>query len=199
MVLHLRSRQHRTRSMITGVHGRRPDNVVHDARLRRHEYLTIRAVGLVAGLGLILLASCQGAKPPRLGHTSTMGPTADIVAVHATGDSGAYRFEVTVRSPDEGCEQYADWWEILYPDGRLLYRRVVSHSHVDEQPFTRSGGPVPAEAGAIVWVRAHMHPAGYGGSAFRGSVEQGFETANLPATFAADVANHAPLPPACRF
>ena len=61
---------------------------------------------------------------------------ADVTAVSVAGEAGAYTFEVTVRSPDTGCEGYADWWEVVSPDGELLYRRVLLHSHVDEQPFS---------------------------------------------------------------
>jgi len=86
-------------------------------------------------------------------------------AVSVAGNPGAYNFDVTVRSPDVGCEDYADWQEVVSEDGDLLYRRVLLHSHVDEQPFSRSGGPVPIDSGDTVIVRAHMSPSGFGGSA----------------------------------
>ncbi len=54
------------------------------------------------------------------------------------------------------------------------------------------------EPGAYrVWVRAHMHPDGYGGVAFRGSVRDGFAAADLPAAFAAGLAGEPPAPPDC--
>ena len=99
---------------------------------------------------------------------------ADVVAVRTSGSPGAYSFAVTLQSPDTGCDQYADWWEVITPDGELLYRRVLAHSHVDEQPFTRSGGPVDVQSTTRVIVRAHMNDAGYGGVAFSGSEEAGF-------------------------
>ncbi|MCB0054175.1 MAG: hypothetical protein KDE24_32035, partial [Caldilinea sp.] len=67
---------------------------------------------------------------------------ADVFGVTVRGDDGAYQFSVEIASPDTGCNQYADWWEVLDSDGNLLYRRILTHSHVDEQPFIRSGGPV---------------------------------------------------------
>ncbi|MEM7434957.1 MAG: hypothetical protein AAF436_07380 [Myxococcota bacterium] len=125
---------------------------------------------------------------------------ADVVSVQASGASGAYTFSVTVSSPDTGCDQYADWWEVLTPDGTLLYRRVLQHSHVDEQPFTRSGGPVDAAASDQVVVRAHMNPTGYGGVAFSGSVDSGFsQDPSISATFATELAGTAPLPSGCAF
>ncbi len=122
---------------------------------------------------------------------------ADVSGVAVSGESGAYRFTVTIRSPDKGCAQYANWWEVVSEDGRLLYRRVLLHSHVDEQPFTRDGGPVPVEPDTVVWVRAHQHPSGYGGIAFRGSVRAGFRAATPPAGFAAGLSKTPPLPAAC--
>ena len=130
---------------------------------------------------------------------ATMNDKADVVAVQVSGSPGAYQFNVTVRSPDRGCNQYADWWEVVSEDGRLLYRRVLLHSHVDEQPFSRSGGPVPVDAGAVVWVRAHMSTGGYGGVAFKGSVQAGFAATPLAATFARDLARQPPLPDGCDF
>jgi len=124
---------------------------------------------------------------------------ADITAVVASGAAGAYTFSVTVSSPDTGCDQYADWWEVLDEEGQLLYRRVLLHSHVGEQPFTRSGGAVAVAVGQIVWVRAHMNTSGYGGVAFKGSVQDGFVAAELAAEFAAEVVEQEPLPFGCDF
>ena len=128
-----------------------------------------------------------------------MSVTADIIAVQASGQPGAYQFNVGIRSRDLGCAQYADWWEVVSTDGKLLYRRVLLHSHVDEQPFTRSGGPVPIQTDTIVWVRAHMNTRGYDGIAFKGSVKTGFKQAMPDAGFAAGLAKQAPLPDGCDF
>ena len=81
----------------------------------------------------------------------------------------------------------------------MLYRRILRHSHVDEQPFVRSGEPVGVEAGQTVWIRAHMHPTGYGGQALKGSVSAGFAPAQLEAAFAAELADRPPLPDGCAF
>jgi hypothetical protein len=122
-----------------------------------------------------------------------------VIAVVASGAAGAYQLAVTIRSPDQGCQQYADWWEVVSEDGRLLYRRVLVHSHVDEQPFVRGGGPVPIQPSTVVWVRAHMNPGGYGGVAFKGSVQAGFRATSLTRDFAAGLAKSAPLPDGCAF
>jgi hypothetical protein len=132
-------------------------------------------------------------------EVSGMDVSADVIAVQASGQPGAYQFNVGIRSPDKGCAQYADWWEVVSTDGKLLYRRVLLHSHVDEQPFTRSGGPVPIQADTLVWVRAHMNTGGYGGMAFKGSVKAGFKQAAPDTEFAAGLAKQAPLPEGCDF
>jgi len=125
--------------------------------------------------------------------------TAAVTAVQVSGAPGAYAFNVTVTSPDTGCQQYADWWEVVSTDGKLLYRRVLLHSHVSEQPFTRSGGPVPIQPDTVVWVRAHMNTGGYGGTVLKGSVKSGFTQTMLEAEFAAGLAQQAPLPDGCDF
>ena len=124
---------------------------------------------------------------------------ADITAVRVHGSSGAYEFEVEIVSPDTGCQQYADWWEIVGADGRLLYRRILEHSHADEQPFARRGGPVPIDSDTIVWVRAHLSTTGYGGVAFKGSPAGGFVRAAPAPDFAAALARQPPLPKGCAF
>jgi len=131
--------------------------------------------------------------------TSQEIPSADIISLDVSGDPGAYHFSVGVRSPDLGCEQFADWWEVIDEQGDLIYRRILLHSHTGEQPFVRSGGPVPIAAEDVVLVRAHMHPSGYGGFAFKGSIQTGFQEIELSPDFASELENTPPLPEGCAF
>ncbi len=124
-------------------------------------------------------------------------PRADVLRVEARGKPGAYQLAVTLKSPDRDCDHYVNWWEVVGEDGKLLFRRVLMHSHPDEQPFTRPGGPVEIAADATVVVRAHFHPTGYGGAALRGSVAKGFAPWEAPPGFAAGLAKEPPLPSEC--
>ena len=124
---------------------------------------------------------------------------AAVIKVEIQGDVQAYTFIVTVESPDTGCDQYADWWEVLSLDGNLLYRRVLLHSHVSEQPFTRSGGAVAIDAEDEVYVRAHMNNKGYGTKVMKGSPTAGFEAVELAEDFAKDLDKKEPLPKDCDF
>ena len=90
---------------------------------------------------------------------------ADVVDVRAyKTSSGTYSFYVTVQHADTGWDHYADKWEILGPDGKVLGTRVLMHPHVNEQPFTRSLSGVQIPQGVkTVTVRAHDKVHGWGG------------------------------------
>ncbi|MEM9904187.1 MAG: hypothetical protein AAF921_04095 [Cyanobacteria bacterium P01_D01_bin.44] len=124
---------------------------------------------------------------------------ADVTAYEVSGEPGAYTLSVTVSSPDTGCQQYADWWEVTDQTGTLIYRRILAHSHIDEQPFSRSGGPVDIQPDQIVIIRAHMNSGGYGGQVFQGTVAAGLNPAPHPPDFALDLAAQPPLPEGCAF
>lgn len=124
---------------------------------------------------------------------------AAVTSVSAQGSSGAYTFSVGISSPDEGCERYADWWEVITPDSVLIYRRILAHSHVDEQPFTRSGGPINIGDNDPVLIRAHMNDLGYGSRVFSGTVSNGFSEDSLRINFGASLSSQAPLPSGCAF
>lgn len=122
-----------------------------------------------------------------------------VTAVDISGEAGNYTFNVTIESPDTGCDTYANWWEVITPEGELLYRRILAHSHVDEQPFTRSGGPVAISPTQPVIVRSHMYPYGYSPEVMEGVVEMGFIPTTLPEGFAAELATVEPQPSGCTF
>jgi hypothetical protein len=127
-------------------------------------------------------------------------PRADVLAIEVAGAPGAYEFRVTLRSPDQSCARYASWWEVVRPDGSLVYRRILNHSHPDEQPFTRAGGPISVSRDETLVVRAFLHPDGYGGALLRGSVRGGFKPwSDAPPDFASGLAGAAPQPERCLY
>ena len=96
---------------------------------------------------------------------SALGGEADVVDVKVRRSApGVYDFDVTVRSVDKGWEYFADAFEVLAPDGKVLGRRTLLHPHETEQPFTRDlyGVRIPAGVDRVV-VRARHKPKGYDG------------------------------------
>jgi hypothetical protein len=79
-------------------------------------------------------------------------------------DAETWTFAVTVHHDDRDPDHWADWWRVRTVDGRELGRRVLLHSHVDEQPFTRDERVrVPREVRTVV-VEAHDKRHGLGGA-----------------------------------
>ena len=80
---------------------------------------------------------------------------------------GTYSFAVTIRHGDTGWSHYADKFDVLTRDGKVLGTRVLYHPHVNEQPFTRSLGRVQVPLGVTeVIVRAHDKVHGDGKKTF---------------------------------
>lgn len=124
---------------------------------------------------------------------------AAVVSVAATAVGENYTFSVGVLSPDTGCDQYANWWEVVSEDGTLMYRRILAHSHVNEQPFVRSGSTMNINANQEVIVRVHMNTTGYSVKGYKGSVANGFSEFLISEDFASELANQSPQPNGCAF
>ena len=150
-------------------------------------------------LGYFIMGAADPVKAS--GNTEREAPKPDVTVtgIRISGKQGEYMFHVGLKSDDTGCEQYADWWEVVDSKGTLLYRRILAHSHVDEQPFTRSGGPVAISDEQVVIVRGHMNKAGYGSNIFKGSVDKGFTAYAADAEFASNLETSPPLPDGCAF
>jgi hypothetical protein len=80
------------------------------------------------------------------------------------GSDGSFDVAVTVSSPYDTPERYADGWRVLAPDGSVLGAHTLLHDHAGEQPFTRTqrGLVVPADVEEVtIEGRDLVH--GYGG------------------------------------
>jgi len=98
-----------------------------------------------------------------MAFTSASAGEADVVDVivecHPECD-----FHVTLKHADEGWKHYANKWDVVSPDGKVLGTRVLYHPHVQEQPFTRSLSDIEIPDGITeVIVRGHDLLHQYGG------------------------------------
>lgn len=121
---------------------------------------------VVATVLLLSAAACGGS--PATTDTSTTGPEQrfpDVVAAVATPTDAGWDFDVTVSSPYDTPERYADAWRVVSPDGSVLGVRELAHDHAGEQPFTRSlrGVQIPAGVDSVV-VEGRDRTNGWGGA-----------------------------------
>lgn len=72
--------------------------------------------------------------------SGTYADDAKIVDVNisTTGKANVYRIDVTLEHADEGWDHYANRWDVLDQQGKVIGSRTLHHPHVNEQPFTRS-------------------------------------------------------------
>jgi len=90
-------------------------------------------------------------------------PNVTEVEISPEGD-GAYTFDVTISSPYDSAERYADGWRVLGEDGEEYATMELGHDHASEQPFTRSQSGVQIPDGVTtVEIEGHDTANGYGG------------------------------------
>jgi len=129
---------------------------------------------------------------------SPAGPFANMVSVEAHGVSEVYTFQVEVQSNVQLCDHRADFWEVLTPDGVLLFRHLIPVVSRRDGTRTHFGAPVRVAADQPLIIRAHMDPTGYGQDALVGSVQGGFERTQLEWGFAAELEGSFPQPRLCQ-
>jgi hypothetical protein len=89
----------------------------------------------------------------------------DVIAVKVRA-SGAevFDFDVTVSSPYDTAQRYADAFRVIGKDGTVFGERKLLHDHATEQPFTRDlyGVRIPHSVRTVV-MQARDQRYGYGG------------------------------------
>ena len=98
-------------------------------------------------------------------HASSSDEFPDILAAQATPDGeNSWRFDVTVSSPYDTPQRYADAWRVVGVDGTEYGIRELTHDHANEQPFTRSqsGIEIPANVSTVI-VEGRDLANGWGG------------------------------------
>lgn len=75
-----------------------------------------------------------------------------------------FDFDVTVSSPYDTPQRYADAFRVMGKDSKVFGERILFHDHAGEQPFTRDlyGVKIPAGVRAVV-IQARDQKFGYGG------------------------------------
>jgi hypothetical protein len=140
----------------------------------RSHRVPARARRLIVAIALLLSAGCGGSDGQGDAPDTPATPTGAIVlhpdVVDATAEQaadGTWRFDVTLSSPYDTPERYADAWRVLGPDGTVYGVRELLHDHQFEQPFTRSlsGVEIP-EGVATVTVEGRDQVSRWGGETF---------------------------------
>jgi len=89
----------------------------------------------------------------------------DVVSVKVKPRSAnLFDFDVTVSSPYDTPQRYADAIRVVAKPDVVLGERILFHDHADEQPFTRDVHGVKIPPGIrVVVVQARDKAHGYGG------------------------------------
>jgi hypothetical protein len=90
----------------------------------------------------------------------------DVIDVVAEQESArVFSFTVTISSPYDTPDRYADGWRIVGPDGTVYGEHTLTHDHATEQPFTRVQRGVAIPSGVDeVTVEGSDLEYGYGGA-----------------------------------
>ncbi len=126
---------------------------------------------------IALLTGCASVNENSEPTISLAGKTADgetadgefpeILEVEATYDPAgtSWTFAVTVSSPYDTPQRYADGWRVVGADDTLYGVHTLTHDHAGEQPFTRrqSGVEIPDDV-AEVTIEGRDLVNGFGGT-----------------------------------
>ncbi len=115
---------------------------------------------------LALVAVCAwAAVVPASAADASQQKHPDVVAARArSSGTDTFDFDVTVSSPYDTPQRYADAFRVMGKEGTVYGERKLLHDHATEQPFTRDlyGVRIPRNVQVVV-VQARDQRFGYGG------------------------------------
>jgi hypothetical protein len=115
--------------------------------------LMFAAAGMAAPNTVVWAADAKAQKFP------------DVVAAKVRASrTDTFNFDVTVSSPYDTPQRYADAFRVRGSDGTVYGERILLHDHAGEQPFTRDlyGVRIPRPLREVI-VQARDQRHGYGG------------------------------------
>jgi hypothetical protein len=132
----------------------------HARRRWRDTLLAMRSILLVGAAALVLAGCATQSEPADPGQRFP-----DVVTVETTPGPKGVTFDVTISSPYDSPERYADAIRVRSADGRAVYgMRELAHDHAAEQPFTRGVPDVALpEVVTEVVIEARDSENGWGG------------------------------------
>jgi hypothetical protein len=82
----------------------------------------------------------------------------------AKAPTHCFDFDVTLSSPYDTPQRYADAFRVTTLDGKVLSERILLHDHQNEQPFTRDlyGVKIPVDTKQVM-VQGRDQKFGWGG------------------------------------
>jgi len=112
----------------------------------------------------LLIALGQVAAPVRAADVSSQKYPDVIFAKVQVRDADTFDFDVTVSSPYDTPQRYADAFRLAGREGTVYGERRLLHDHATEQPFTRDlhGVKIPRGVRKLV-IQARDRKYGYGG------------------------------------
>lgn len=131
--------------------------------------LVAMAVGGCSSTSTQPASSAAGGSGSGVTSSSTPGSQSQdtfpsvIKAVPSRAADGSWSFDVTMRSPYDSPDRYADGWRIK--SGETVFGEMtLGHDHASEQPFTRTQTKVtiPSSVTSVV-VEGRDIANGYGG------------------------------------
>ncbi len=121
---------------------------------------TAVVVGGCSALSPLFVSSPAGSEPV----PADAFPDVLAVELRPTG-ARTYDVAVTISSPYDTPERYADGWRVLTADGTVLGTHTLLHDHANEQPFTRTQrGLLIPEGISEVTVEGRDQANGFGGA-----------------------------------
>lgn len=120
-------------------------------------------VVMIAGPGAVWVSS-----GPVLAAETSAQQFPDVISVAVRPRSAdTFDFDVTVSSPYDTAQRYADAFRVMNDKGQIFGERILLHDHATEQPFTRDlhGVRIAPEIRKVI-IQARDKKHGYGGKRF---------------------------------